>query len=75
MELYYYVYQFTKGKDCRFRFYYYKKNSVSCICGDVGIELDSNVGRIASFDPYTCLKLLDKEQSAIVERVLKYIYL
>ena len=75
MELYYYVYQFTKGKDCRFKFYYYRNNSTSCIYGDVGIELDGNVGRLANFDPSTCLLLSNKEKSNIVESVLKYIYL
>jgi hypothetical protein len=75
MELYYYVYQFTKGKNCRFRFYYYKNNSTSCIFGDVGIELNGNIGRVAKFDPSTCLRLSDKEKTTIVESVLKYIYL
>lgn len=75
MELYYHVYHFIRGKGCRFKFYYYRNSSTSCIYGDVGIELDHNIGRIANFDPAVDLQLSSKEKASIVNTVLRYIYL
>jgi len=75
MELYYHVYQFIKRKGCRFKFYYYRNNSTSCIYGDVGVELNSNIGKITNFDPAVDLLLSSKEKTGIANTVLRYVYL